>query len=344
MGESGDCRDAPQLDFEAWRVLLRSICGRYNPEGIERGAFSGWARPLTVCGFTALDFGGNAPRIERTHRDVRLDSVDSYAVLFQVAGRSTISQNDQIVQIAMGGDVALVDRARPVTHLSNNGSAQWNCLSLGLPRLSLVTHLGFEPKGCLSRRGETPAARLLFQVVQDVMAGDGPPSSPADSYMQLAVYDLLGALFAPSDSRPVSRHTDKLFRRICGIIKDRLADPGFGPCEVAAEAGISLRYVQKLFTERDSTCSEFIYSVRLDHAARLLHRRAMLGASQPLSEIAYACGFSDYTHFARKFRQRFGCPPGTHAVGHGHRAGNGTVRARTGENASPTLEVQPPAI
>jgi AraC family transcriptional regulator, positive regulator of tynA and feaB len=327
MRESGNCRDAPRLDFETWRALLRSICGRYNPEGVEPSAFSGWACPLTVCGFRALDFGGNAPRIERTYRDVRLDSVDSYAVLFQVAGRSTIAQNDQIVQITMGGDVALVDRARPVTHLSNNGNTQWNCLSLGLSRLSLVSHLGFEPKGCLSRRGGTPAARLLFQVVQDAVAGDSPPSSPADSFIRLAVYDLLGALFAPSDSRPVSRHSDKVFTRICGVIKDAFADPDFGPCEVAAEAGISLRYVQKLFTERDSTCSEFIYSVRLDHAARLLHRRAMLGTSQPLGEIAYACGFSDYTHFARKFRQRFGYPPGAHAEGH---------RLRVGNNARPS--------
>jgi AraC-like DNA-binding protein len=79
---------------------------------------------------------------------------------------------------------------------------------------------------------------------------------------------------------------------------------------VAAKAGISLRYLQKLFTQRGSTCSEYIYSLRLDHAARLLDRRALLTTNQPLSEVAYACGFNDYSHFARKFRRRFGCPPG----------------------------------
>jgi AraC family transcriptional regulator, positive regulator of tynA and feaB len=151
--------------------------------------------------------------------------------------------------------------------------------------------------------------------------------------MQLAVYDLIGALFAPSEPWPVSRHTDKLLRRIRGVIKDRFADPDFGPCDVAAEAGISLRYVQKLFTERGSTCSEFIYSLRLDHAAHLLHRRTSLGTSQPLSDIAYACGFRDYTHFARKFRHRFGHTPGAHSGGNG-RAGDGTVRASTGNSAS----------
>ena len=124
--------------------------------------------------------------------------------------------------------------------------------------------------------------------------------------MGLAVYDFVGALFTPSDPWPVSRHSDKLFTRIRGIIKDRFTDPDFDPRELATEAGISLRYVQKLFTERGSTFSQFVYSLRLDHAARLLQRRASQGTSGPLSEIAYACGFRDYTHFARKFRHQFG--------------------------------------
>jgi AraC family transcriptional regulator, positive regulator of tynA and feaB len=149
--------------------------------------------------------------------------------------------------------------------------------------------------------------------------------------MQLAVYDLVGALFAPSDPWPVSRHADKLFTRIRDIIKIGFSDPDFGPYEVAAKAGISLRYLQKLFTQRGLTCSEFIYSLRLDHAALLLHRRALLSTSQSLSEVAYTCGFSDYAHFARKFRHRFGHAPGAHFAGDG-RAGNGTVCAATGQS------------
>jgi AraC-like DNA-binding protein len=46
---------------------------------------------------------------------------------------------------------------------------------------------------------------------------------------------------------------------------------------------------------------------------------------QPLSDIAYACGFRDYTHFARRFRQRFGTTPG--AVGAGV-TGNDNERVR----------------
>jgi AraC-like DNA-binding protein len=89
--------------------------------------------------------------------------------------------------------------------------------------------------------------------------------------------------------------------------------------------------LQKLFTQHGSTCSEFIYALRLEHAAHLLHRRALLGSSQSLSEIAHACGFSDYTHFARKFRHRFGHAPGAHDERDG-RAGKAAVRTAAGGN------------
>ena len=113
---------------------------------------------------------------------------------------------------------------------------------------------------------------------------------------------------------PASLHADKLFKRVCAIIRDRFTNPDFGRYE-AVETGISLRYLQKLFTARNMTCGHSIHSVRLDHAARLIQHRASMRTGQPLNAIAYACGFRDYTHFARGFRRRFGTAPG--AVGAG---------------------------
>jgi AraC family transcriptional regulator, positive regulator of tynA and feaB len=316
MRQSNKTFDSSQLEYDAWRDLLRSKGGRYYSEGIKPSAFIGWVRSVSVRGFTALDIGCNAQRVERTYRDVRLDGADHYFALFQVDGQLAMTHNDKAVRLA-AGDVALVDAALPVKYSADSEFAPWNTVSLNLPRQTLIAHLGFEPEGGLYKRRGTPAGRLLFDLLRDNGGSGGSESSLADSYMQLAIYDLVGALCAPSDVWPVSRHTDKLFARIRDVIKNGFADPHFGPYEIAAKAGISLRYLQKLFTQRGMTCSEFIYSVRLDHAAQLLQRRALLGASQSLSEIGYACGFSDYTHFARKFRRRFGHPPGTHSDGNG---------------------------
>jgi len=329
-----------QSNYEAWRDLLRSECGRYYSEGIEPNFFSGWVRPMTVRGFTALDIGSNAQRVERTYQDVRRDGADHYFTLFPASGQLAMVHNDQVVRLSVG-DVALVDAARPVTYCATTGSEPWNTVSLSLPRRALVSYLGFEPQGGVYRRGRTTAGRLLFDLIRSSDTAEESALSPADSYMQLAVYDLVGALFASPEPVSGSRHTEKLFARIRSIIKNGCADPNFGPHEVAAEAGISVRYLQKLFTERGSTCSELIYSLRLDHAAQQLYRRESLGTNQPLSEIAYASGFRDYTHFARRFRQRFGHPPGAHSESLG-RASDETVRDNPSEGASQARDVWPP--
>jgi AraC family transcriptional activator of tynA and feaB len=249
-----------------------------------------------------------AHRIERTQRDARLDDVELYHAVFQVFGRSTVLQNDQAVTLDVG-DVALVDSTRPVAFV-NDPYAQY--LSLSLPRRSLMSHLGLEPQGGSVGRHGTRAARLLFLLVLDEFK-DERASNPASVYMQLAVYDLIGEIFTTSDPKSVSLYTDKQFGRVRAIIKDRFANPDLRPRDVAAEAGISLRYLQKLFTQRGSTCSGFIDSLRLDKAGRLLRRRAMASTRQPISEIAYASGFNDYNYFSQKFRRRFGYAPSAHA-------------------------------
>jgi AraC family transcriptional activator of tynA and feaB len=313
MHSSGDFLSTQNLDYEAWRDVVRSICGRYTPGGIEPKTFSGRARVRSICGFRSVDLSSNAHCLERTHQDVRVDARDHYYAIFQMTGQSRIIQNDQIIELT-GGDVALVDAARPVTYVSEKGSDQW-WGSLQLPRRSLVSHLGLEPR-CPSRGSGAAAARPLRQLLEDDVEDEQSMSVSANAYMRLACYDLLGALFAPSGPEDASLHADKLFARICAIIKDRFADPDFGPCDVAIEVGISLRYLQKLFTARNSTCSHFIHSVRLEHAASLLKRRSFMKTSQPISEIAYASGYGDYTNFIRKFRRRFGHTPGSHAGDH----------------------------
>ena len=309
MCPSPDLPSTPALNYEQWREMLRPNWGLYTPD--DPNGFAGRVCTRHICGFNASDINNNVRRCERTQRDVRLDGVDHYYAVFQVAGRSTIIQNGHAATLHVG-DVTLVDSARPLTYL-NTGREQW--LSLQLPRGPLVSHLGSEPQAGFCGGPGMRAGRLLNELIRD-SEDDSLMSATADSYMQLAVYDLLGALFAPSNPVPASLHNDKLFRRVCNIIKDRFVDPDFGPCEVAIEAGISLRYLQKLFSQRSSTCSELIYALRLDHASHLLHRRKLLSTGQPVSEVAYASGFRDYTNFARKFRHRFGHSPSAHAGDH----------------------------
>src|SRR5258706_12719375 len=302
----------PHLHFEAWKDQIRKMGGRFDPQVIDPKAFAGWVRPMSAYGLIAAEVGSNAHVVERTHRDVRVDGADHYVVLFQLAGRLAMTYNEEAVRFGVG-DVVFVDAGRPATFFAGNAGESWNTVALLLPRQALVSHLGFEPRGGLYRRNGTFVGHLLLDLIRNAGEEEVPPSR-TECYMRLAVYDLVGALFAPSDPAP-ARHSDKLFMRVRGAIMDGFVDPDLDPFEVAIRTGVSLRYLQKLFTERGSTCSEFIYSFRLDYAAHLLQRQSALGASQALREIAYASGFRDYSHFARRFRQRFGHAPGAHFAG-----------------------------
>jgi hypothetical protein len=110
MLQSDDVGGPPQLNFEAWRDLLRSNCGG-EVEVTAPKLFGGWMRPVNACGLEAAsvkiqwgsaDLGSFAQWVERSHRDIRLDGADHYLVVFQVAGQSAITQIDQTVQLDVG--------------------------------------------------------------------------------------------------------------------------------------------------------------------------------------------------------------------------------------------------
>jgi AraC-like DNA-binding protein len=319
MHPNDDFLSAPELDYDGFRAAMREDWGWFTPAR-ETNIFASKVRTRRVFGFAAVDLTCNATRLERTELDIRRDNMEYYFLTVQDTGESIISHNDRVVNIT-AGDVVLLDSTRPVTFISPaRDSAQW--LGLQVPRQNLTSHLGFEPQGGVCGPRQVQASRLLCQLALDLVSDAEPALASTDRFMHLVVYDLLGALFAPP-ARVGSRHNDKLFARACGLIEERFADPNISPREVAAETGISLRYLQKLFTVRGSTCGHYISSLRLDRAAHLIKRRALMKTGQPLSDIAYDCGFRDYTHFARGFRQRFGSTPG--AVGAGD-AGNDKAR------------------
>jgi len=301
------------LSYDEWGAKMELLGARYHLGGIDRRSFTGWICARSICDFEAIELGCNATQVRRTLRDARLDNADHYYLLFQRDGRMLIDQNGMQTMLK-SGEIALIDSSRPLAYAAD-GAGQWT--SLQLPRKALASYLGFEPQGGQCRSGEALPTRLLRQVVSDAARGnetlieETKPKS-GSVYMNLVVLDLVGALFSDPSRVSISAHTDKLFGRASDIIRSHFCDPDFGPTDVAAAMGISLRYLQTLFTARGITCGQFIRSSRLNYAASLLRRREQTKSAAPLSEVAYACGFRDYVYFSRMFRRRFGHPPGVH--------------------------------
>ncbi|MET0724365.1 MAG: helix-turn-helix domain-containing protein [Tardiphaga sp.] len=307
MPANNECRIPPASELATWGAKAQATGGlrRY----VQYDAVTASTDLTKLCGLPVVDLTtGPVSSVTRIRPDTAGGGVKYFKMLFQMSGCSTVSQNERTSRLG-AGDLGIIDATRPV-HVSSDKEG---CLiGLHLPRQQLIAHLGFEPQGGLCWKGEsTLAGRLLTQLVRDTIADDEVASESAQDFLRLAIYNLVGALFSASELPQHVSPRDKLFLRVCHIIKRDFSNPDVGPAEVAAEAGISVRYVQKIFAMRGATHGKYLKSLRLDHAAYLLDRRTGSRAHTPLVEIAWACGYRDYAHFARNFRSRFGHTPGS---------------------------------
>lgn len=74
--------------------------------------------------------------------------------------------------------------------------------------------------------------------------------------------------------------------------------------EISRHLGLDRRYLVRLFKEKTGqTIQDYIISVRMDEACRLLS----LGKS--VSEAASLCGYSDVCNFSKMFKKRYGVSP-----------------------------------
>jgi AraC-like DNA-binding protein len=133
---------------------------------------------------------------------------------------------------------------------------------------------------------------------------------PAGARLVQQALDLVALAFeTESKSGPAalssSRTTTLL--RLKAIIEARLYDPALKPALAAAATGISVRYANALLAEEATSLERFIVERRLHHCRQALEDPAQ--ASRTVTAIAYTCGFSDASHFTRRFKALFGRSP-----------------------------------
>jgi signal transduction histidine kinase/ligand-binding sensor domain-containing protein/DNA-binding response OmpR family regulator len=95
---------------------------------------------------------------------------------------------------------------------------------------------------------------------------------------------------------------ERFMKKAIEKVEENMADPDLDIEKFASEVGISrMQLYRKLNSLTDMTVKEFIRDIRLKRAAQLL-----LQKKQNISEIAYAVGFRDLSHFRKCFRRKFG--------------------------------------
>lgn len=98
-----------------------------------------------------------------------------------------------------------------------------------------------------------------------------------------------------------------LLSRAKRMIHDRHHEPALSPADIAQEMGISKRHLHGIFAQSGSTFGAVLLEIRMTRAGEML--RDPRYNSYRVGDVAWACGFSDPSHFARRFREWFGSSP-----------------------------------
>lgn len=95
--------------------------------------------------------------------------------------------------------------------------------------------------------------------------------------------------------------------RICQTIEAMLSDPNLTLASVAAEHGVSPRYLQKLFASAGQAFTQYVRTRRLERCkADLL---SPLHSQLSISEICFRWGFNGSAHFSHAFHDQYGIAP-----------------------------------
>ncbi|UCJ14790.1 AraC family transcriptional regulator [Pseudomonas sp. MM211] len=175
------------------------------------------------------------------------------------------------------------------------------------------------PKGILRERGlmhslrspviadmgsaDTRAIRDLIQCIAQQHVAPGPA---VRKLMGRQLLELVDSMLGGAGDKARPRSADAVLSRARRHIHLHLADPRLDCTAVAEAAHVSVKHLQRLFREQNTTLMRHVWSVRLEHAQRLLTSTSVRPSVQ---DVAWKSGFATASHFSRAYQAQFGiCP------------------------------------
>jgi len=251
-----------------------------------------------------LNFISATPqRCLRSPQMVSRSGEPSYELVFMKSGTMIVTYEHEEEYVPQGS-FTLLRNAEPYQFVCEG---QTSALTAHFKdewlRRWLISHENFTRVSHETRRAwGTPLAALLSTIADNGLEDAFLPRS--------VIADQIGALFAlmgQHDGRTLSSHQQALLVRIRSIMRESLEDSLLNPETLASRANVSKRYLHSLFASYGTTFGKELIGMRLERARQMLDDTRYRGRS--IAEIAFACGFVEQSHFARRFRHRYGASP-----------------------------------
>ncbi|MBT2321241.1 helix-turn-helix domain-containing protein [Variovorax paradoxus] len=271
------------------------------------GDFEGSIRQHTLPALDVSVVRSGAQSVMRTPGHIARSGDDYFLVGIQTRGRGVVRQDGRDAVLAVG-DFALYDSTRPYQLLFDDAFEQ---IVLKLPGERLRSELrDTEALTATAVSGRQGAGHLLINMI-GTLREDIDTLQPASALavangvlsILVAGLQTLPAARSPSLSNLTAFHLARIKRRV----DEQLGDAELSVGSLAAELGLSVSQLHRVFKSEPLTPAQYIWERRLEACSRDLLAPALAGRT--VSEIAYSRGFNDAAHFSRAFRERFGSSP-----------------------------------
>jgi len=174
-------------------------------------------------------------------------------------------------------------------------------LSESFPNLMIERTLYVIDRDRLTCAGGTAALDLMLELITN-HHGSQFASLVSDWFLHTEIRPSIGPQRSGMPARVGS--SNGVILDAVKFMENHVADPMSLP-DLALAAGVSERQLNRLFQQKLGRSTMGYYrDLRLDKARNLL-----TNSSLPLTEIAYATGFANSSHFSRLFSEYFGRAP-----------------------------------
>ena len=249
-----------------------------------------------------------ALRLHRTQAHVRRAADERISLSVLSAGRSRLSHLGE-TRDSQQDQLRLVDLTSTYYYERARSPLTQHTLYVDNSRLVLPVDL---VRRAVHRLPSSPLYELTTRHLQHLAgAAAGSEDTPAAESLGSATRTLVRALLvtaAADETQGAQALHELLPDRIRFYIREHLADPDLTPARLARAHHVSERYLFKLWSKQDVSLAETIMNLRLEGARRDLQAPQL--PTRTVAETARRWGFSDPTHFARRFRQAYGQSPG----------------------------------
>lgn len=296
----------PKERGEFWTDLVSRHVTPMRIEPTGKQPLRGEVQARVIGDLGVAQVRGRGIHAAHGRREVARTRDHLYAACVHIGGAARISRRGE--QIALQeGDVFITDSRHEFT-LDLEGP--WRHLLITLPTSSIDSRVA-RPEllsGAVLRCH--PLARLWTGHLASGFALGGELSPAAGMLFARHSVDLLAQVLAEGhcgQPTPSQAARAAIFLSACHVITLKFGDPGLTPVQVAQEVNVSTRTLARVFAANDRTVMRHLFDERVRQAARLL---IMPEAShRSVTEIGFACGFNDASHFGRVFAARMHMPP-----------------------------------